>query len=199
MVPLSKKILAYAAEQPEGTPLLASELLHFGKRAAIDQSLARLARRGHLIRARRGIYLAPVTRRFGARPPEPTKVIEAIALRSGETVVPSEAASANALGLTTQVPVREVYLTSGHSQRLQLGKQVLELKHVPAWKLRLANRPAGQALRAIAGAGPKQAHLVARQIQDCLNKKELAVLADISTHYMPAWMAKEIYGLRSYG
>ena len=196
---LSQEILIHAAKLPEGVPLVASELLHLGNRAAIDQALSRLAKRGQLIRGSRGIYLFPVTSRFGTRPPEPAKVAEAIARLGGEVVVPNEAASANALGLTTQVPVRQTYLTSGKSRRLLLGKQILELKHAPAWKLRFANRPAGQALRAIAGAGPKNAHVVARQVQQRLNKAELVELANTSTYYMPAWLAKELQELRVRG
>ena len=199
MTSLSQEILTHAAKLPEGAPLVASELLHLGNRAAIDQSLSRLAKRGQVIRGSRGVYLFPVTSRFGTRPPEPAKVAEAIARLGGEVVVPNEAASANALGLTTQVPMRQTYLTSGKSRRLQLGKQVLEFKHAPAWKLRFANRPAGQALRAIAGAGPKNAHAVARQLRHRLSKAELVELAGTSTHYMPVWLAKELRELRVHG
>ena len=47
---------------------------------------------------------------------------------------PTGAAAANALGLTTQVPVRSVYLTSGRSRTMILGKQVIELQHAPRWQ-----------------------------------------------------------------
>ena len=40
---------------PEGTPVAAKELLHLGSRAAVDQALSRLVRRGSLMRAGRGI------------------------------------------------------------------------------------------------------------------------------------------------
>lgn len=199
MTSLSREILTIAAKLPEGAPLVASELLYLGNRAAIDQALSRLTKRGQLIRGGRGVYLFPVTSRFGTRPPEPAKVAEAIARLCGEVVVPNEVASANALGLTTQVPIRQTYLTSGKSRRLQLGKQVLEFKHAPAWKLRIANRPAGQALRAIAGAGPKNAHAVMHQLRQRLSKAELAELAGTSTRYMPVWLTKELGKLRAHG
>lgn len=66
---------------------------------------------------------------FGARPPSTESVMEAIELASGETVVASGAAEAHSLGLTTQVPTREIYLTSGPSRRLKLGNREVELKH----------------------------------------------------------------------
>ena len=53
---------------------------------------------------------------------------EILAKQRGETIVPSGAAAANALGLTTQVPVKSVYLTSGRSRVLNLGRQAVELR-----------------------------------------------------------------------
>ena len=66
---LSETVLRYARSQPEGTPVLAKRLLHLGSRAAVDQTLSRLARRGKLLRAARGVYALPVVSRFGRRAP----------------------------------------------------------------------------------------------------------------------------------
>ena len=57
--PLAKQVLAHAAGLPEGTPLVAKELLHLRNRAAVDQVLSRLVQRGALLRAGRGIYVLP--------------------------------------------------------------------------------------------------------------------------------------------
>lgn len=199
MKSLGQQILSLAASQPEGTPLMASELLHLGNRAAVDQALSRLAKSGQLLRAGRGVYLQPVSSRFGTRAPEAAKVVEAIQHHGDEVVVPNEAASANALGLSTQVPMRQTYLTSGKSRRLQIGKQVLELKHAPAWKLRCAGRPVGTALRALAGAGPMQAPQMARLLRKKLAKAQLIELSQVSTRYMPTWLATELRALSAHG
>ena len=94
------------------------------------------------------------------RPPSTEAVVEAIESTSGETVVASGAAEANALGLTTQVPTREVYLTSGPSRRLKLGNREVELKHGSRWQMLLGKRPAGKAIRALIWLGPEQAPMV---------------------------------------
>lgn len=39
MLTLAKQILEHATGAPEGTPLVAKELLHLGSRAAVDQVL----------------------------------------------------------------------------------------------------------------------------------------------------------------
>src|SRR5688572_855035 len=106
MAHLNEQILKRARTLPEGTPLRAKELLHLGSRVAIDQALSRLVKSGRLLRAGRGLYVRPVETRFGARPPSVLKIIEALGVAKGETFVSSGAAAANALGLTTQVPVR---------------------------------------------------------------------------------------------
>lgn len=66
---LTEQILKYAEGLPEGTPIAAKSLLHLGNPAAVDQALSRLTERGYLIRAGRGVYLLPVTSRFGTRAP----------------------------------------------------------------------------------------------------------------------------------
>jgi Family of unknown function (DUF6088) len=120
---LSEQILAHANGLPEGTPVSAKGLLHLGNRAAVDQALSRLVERGQLIRASRSVYLRPIASRFGMRAPSVEQAVEALATQRGEVIVSNGAAAANALGLTTQVPIRAVYLISGRSRRMSLGKQ----------------------------------------------------------------------------
>ena len=75
----------------------------------------------------------------------------------GETILPHGAAAGNALGLTTQVPMREIYLTSGRSRCLQLGAQTVDIWHAPGWQLLFPGRVAGDVLRALAWLGPEHA------------------------------------------
>ena len=191
---LTCKVLKYIGELPEGTPAGAKELLHLGSRDAVDQTLSRLVRRGELMRAGRGLYLRPVKSRFGEHPPEASKVVEALAAQRGERIAPHGAMAANQLGLTTQVPVREVYLTSGRSRSLKLGAQVIELRHVPEWQLVLPGRPAGAAIRALAWLGPKRAGAALRAIRKGLPQSELQAMVGLRGR-LPTWMAEEVSAL----
>ncbi len=92
---LTEQILVHAEGLPEGTPLAAKSLLHLGNRAGVDQALSRLAERGQLIRAGRGVYLRPVKSRFGTRAPSVEQAVEALAAQRGEVIVPNGAAEAN--------------------------------------------------------------------------------------------------------
>src|SRR5207248_88904 len=113
-------------------------------------------------------YLRPIASRFGTRAPSVEQAVEALATQRGEVIVSNGAAAANALGLMTQIPVRSVYLTSGRSRTMSLGKQVVELRHAPRWQLALANRPAGEAVRALAWLGPEKAEVALKTQLDYL-------------------------------
>jgi hypothetical protein len=194
---LTEIILKKTNALPEGAPVSAKMLLHLGTRPAIDQSLSRLVRRGKLLRAGRGVYVSPVVTRFGSSAPLVEKLIGELSVQRGETIVPSGASSANALGLTTQVPVRTVYLTSGRSRKLMLGKQVVELQHVPSWQLTLAKEPAGEIVRALAWAGPERVREVLKEIEGKVPQSEIQ---RINQHIslFPGWMASALSQGASY-
>lgn len=107
-----------------------------------------------MLRVTRGLYVAPVTTRYGKRPPAPEMVIRSLAVATREVIVANGARSANALGLTRQMPVREIFLTSGRSRILHLGKTEIVIKHAPKWQMALGASYAGQAVRALAWIGP---------------------------------------------
>lgn len=198
MQPLTEQVLEHAAGLPEGTPLVAKELLHLGNRAAVDQALSRLVQRGALLRAGRGIYVLPIESRFGSRAPSTVKMVEGLASQRGETIVSHGASAANALGLTTQVPMRSVYLTSGPSRRLKLGAQTVELRHAPMWQLIFPGRAAGDVVRALAWLGPEKAGAALRALRAKLSPAEMKEVASARAR-LPTWMAQEVSALVLHG
>ena len=188
---LTEEILEHSRSVPEGALLTAKGLLHLGQRAAVDQALSRLVRRGGLLRAGRGLFVRPVESRFGARAPTTEKVVAGLAELRGETVASHGAAAANALGLTSQVPVRSVYLTSGPSRTLRLGRQSVEMRHAPAWQLALAGRPAGEILCALAWLGPSKAGGALLTLRRTLPASDLQALAKAAP-LLPTWLAQQV-------
>ena len=198
MSQLTKTILSAVQALPEGGLLSPKEFLHLGSRAAVDQTLTRLTREGKLLRVGRGAYAAPVHGRFGSRPPSTEAVVQAIEAGSGETIVANGAAEANALGLTTQVPTREVFLTSGPSRKLRLGNRSVELKHGSRWLLVLGKRPAGMAIRALSRLGPEEAPAALKILRSKLPSTEWeAMFAARAT--LPSWMARAVGEVGAYG
>ena len=191
---LPERIASEIETLPVTAPISAKGLLHLGNRAAVDQALSRLARRGQLLRIGRGRYMRPVQTRFGERTPEMSTVLEAIQKETGEVIAPSGAASANQLGLTTQVPMRPVYLTSGRTRHVKLGAQTVELQHAPRWQLVLAERPAGAVIRALVWGGKAQRRTLTAQLRNTLSPDAIEELTRVRSS-VPTWMAEELSAL----
>ena len=179
----SQAIKAYAEALPEGATLSARELLHLGERAAVEQALSRLVRRGELLRVTRGLFALPVKTRFESRAPSVEALVEHIAKSTGERVSQSGVSAANLLGISTQNPSRQIYWTSGPSRHLDLGAQSVELKHVPSWQLPAPNSRAGHTFRALACFGKFEAAQALTRIKAMSNEEEqrelLSLCADL--------------------
>jgi predicted transcriptional regulator of viral defense system len=137
---IRKKIWA----KHRGWVFSAKEFAGLGPRTAVDQALSRLQRRGEIRRIARGIYEYPkVHPRIGILSPSPEAVAKAVAARTNSRVMISGAKAANLVGLSTQVPSQNLFLTDGLSHRLRIGNQLVVLQHVAPSKMIGAGTQAG--------------------------------------------------------
>ena len=195
---LPKRIMEYAETLPEATPLCPAGLLHLGNRAAIDQALSRLARSGKLMRICQGVYMRPKLTRFGECAPSVGKALRSLAALWGETIVPSGGSAANCLGLTTQNPVRAVYLTSGPNRRLHFGALAVELRHAPRWQLAAPHRKAGEVIRALAWLGPEEVEDSLETVLPTLSEEDMEELSTVRA-IMPIWIAEPLSARLPHG
>lgn len=179
---------------PVGEPFAPSTFLECGTRASVDQALSRLVKAGTISRVARGLYVRPeISRYVGKVMPEPIKVAESIAKSAGAVVQVHGAEAARQLELTTQIPMRSLFLTSGPSRRLRVGGNTIELRHVSPRKLALAGRPAGLALAAMWYLGKAEVTPnVVQKIRKKLGINEFEALRS-AAGTMPAWMSDVIY------
>lgn len=184
-------ILAEANNLPEGALISAKELLHLGSREAVDQALSRLNKSKELMRIGHGLYVKPVQSRFGVRAPAPEKVVARLAETYAETVAPHGAAAANRLGLTTQVPTKVIYYTSGPNRKIKLGAQVVELKHAPNWMLLPGTGRAGEAVRALVWIGKSHAGEALSKLKRTLPESEVKELVALR-RALPGWLSQSI-------
>jgi predicted transcriptional regulator of viral defense system len=133
------------------------EFATLGSRAAIDQTLSRLHRAGKIRRLARGIYEFPrVHPRIGVLSPSAEAVAKAVAARTHSRITISGATALNLLGLSTQVPVQNLYLTEGPSRTVRIGNQTVTLKHVAPSKIIGAGTEAGIIIQAVRSLGQKR-------------------------------------------
>lgn len=179
---------------PIGQPFTPAAFLECGTRASVDQALSRHVKAGAIDRVARGVFVRPEVSRFvGKVMPEPLKVAETVARTRGAVVQVHGAEAARRLELTTQVPTQSVFVTSGPSKRIRVGKMEIQLQHVCHRKLALAGRPAGLALAAMWYLGKKEVTpALVEKIRLKLGSGEFEALKSV-TSAMPAWMSDAIF------
>lgn len=178
-----------------GEPFASRRLATQGRSsAAVQRELSRLAKAGVLQRVAHGVFVRPEHSAYvsGPVPPELTKVVEAIAERTGSKVQMSGAEAASRLGLSTQVPMQAVFQTTGPSRTLKVGSRIVRLKHVAPRKLALTGKPAGVALAALWYLGKREVTpSTFEKLERKLGAREFKALAAAKSH-MPAWMVKAL-------
>lgn len=193
-VSTSERVRSKVQATTRGEPFSSSELLTLGTRVAVDHSLSRLAKEGVVTRITRGVYVRPIMSKYvGAVTPEPYKIAEAIARTTGAKVSMNGAEAARGFELSTQMSTQSLFLTTGPTREIVVGKSKIRMQHASARKLTLAGSPAGMALSALYYLGKGEVtSMVVAKIKEKLSPTEFEVLRQ-STKLMPSWMSDVFY------
>lgn len=153
-VALTHHILRRVRGHGRGHVFSPRDFLDLGARDAVDQALARLARSGQIRRIDRGVYDLPrVHPKAGPLWPSADTVARVLAHRTDSHVKASGPLAANALGLTTQVPAKAVYLTDGPSRTVHVGRLQVVLRHAGRVDMLLPDTKAGLVVVALRHLG----------------------------------------------
>ena len=94
----------------------------------IGDLLSLYTKEGRLMRLANGIYLKTTVTKYGPVYPSLAEIAEAIAQRDHAQVLMSGLSAENYFGLSTQVPMKVVFLTSGSARKLTVGNNTIEFK-----------------------------------------------------------------------
>lgn len=131
---IEKKIGKYRA----GQIIFLSDFRGLGTDAGIRKVLSRLSEEGRIKRIAHGIYLVPeFDPVLGQLTPPIEKIAERIAAKDHVRIKPTGAYALHRLGLTTQVPMKLVYLTDGARRLIKIGKTTIKFKPTTPKKLSL--------------------------------------------------------------
>jgi len=156
----------------------------------VDLALHRLAKKGTLRRLARGLYDYPrIDPALGLLSPTIDAIVKALKGRDKILLQPSGGYAANLLGLSDQVPMKIVFLTDGPARRVQIGKQIIMLKHTTPRAMATAERVSGLVIQALRHLGQRQVDdAVVANLQKRLSASDKKVpLRDL--RYAPAWIA----------
>ena len=122
---IEKKIKA----KSKGTLFFPDDFSQFGSSESIRKALQRLEEKVVIRRIAQGIYTRPIISKYiGEVLPSAEEVAKGIAKRDRIRIVPTGVYALNALGLSTQVPMKLVFLTDGAPREIKIGNRSIKFK-----------------------------------------------------------------------
>lgn len=133
-----------------------SDFLDLGSPHTVGMVLTRMVRGGQIRRLARGLYDFPRTDpQLGLLSPSVDMIAETLARRDGVRLQPSEAAAANMLHLSDQVPMRVVYETDGPPRKITVGALTIQFRRRVPRKMATAGKMSGLVFAALRGLGKR--------------------------------------------
>ncbi len=188
---VDNQILSRIKAKREGWVFTPTDFLDLGSRTAVGLALMRHARAGTIRKLARGLYDYPRQHpKLGLIPPSDEHIAKALNGRHSTRIQLSGAHAANMLGLSTQVPMRTVFLTDGASRKVQLGRRQIVLKKTTPRQMATAGRASGLVIQALRWLGA--AHVDDKTIATLKRRlgpdEKKQLLADL--RHAPAWVAE---------
>lgn len=160
-------------------------------RSTVGTVLQRLHEKGTIRQLARGLYHYPkLDPQLGLLEPDTDAIARALAGRDAIRLQASGAYAANLLGLSTQVPMKRVFLTDGLSRTVQVGRRQIVLRRTTPKNMATAGRISGLVIQALRHIGQEQVDAaVLRKLNQRLDDDARQQLLKDS-RYAPEWIAR---------
>ena len=136
-----------------------------GSPETVRKVLFQACQAGDLYRVAHGIYVKPVMSKFGVVPPALEVIAEEIAKRDHAQIIATGSTAANLVGLSTQVPMNLLYLTSGSTRTIPIGNRRISFRHASPRNFASAGR-----------AVPLLTQAIKQQGKDAIGDVELGII-----------------------
>lgn len=177
----------------KGRIVFPSDFISIGGNDAIRQALSRLAKEGKLLRLAQGIYLYPEKDDvLGVLYPPIGEIAAAIAHRDKARIIPAGVQALHRLGLSTQVPLKAVYLTDGAPRTIKVGKRTIAFRKTAPKMLAIKDEMVGLVITALQEIGQENVSPeVIEKLKSILQIRSKKDILD-NTRLAPAWIQKLI-------
>ena len=174
-----------------GAVFFVENFLFAGNAKAVNKALERLVDKGEITRVASGVYTRPKkSKLIGNITPSVEEIASAIAKRDKARIVPTGSFALNALGLSTQVPLKAVYLTDGAARTVKVGKRTIQFKKTTPKNLSAKGPVSKLVIQALKATGKdKVSHDEERKILELL-KKEKPEYLEHDILLAPEWIRK---------
>lgn len=191
MQSIEHKIERVIKSNRRGVLFFADDFMAHGSSKAIQKALERLTNKKIIRRVARGIFVRPVLSEYiGEVMPTAEEVAQGIAKRDKIKILPTGSHAMNKLGLSTQIPLKLVYLTDGSPREIQIGKRTIKLKKTTPKNLMAKGKISSLAIQALKEVGQKEVteDFEEKVIQLLSNEKRKDLEHDIPL--APVWIRK---------
>lgn len=178
----------------KGDIFFISDFTDLGTYEAVRKSLQRLTTEGKIKRIAKGIYFLPKKHeRLGILYPHAEEIAKAIAKRDKARIIPTGSTALNILGLSTQIPLKAIFLTDGSAREIEIGNQTIQFKKTNTKNLSIEHRLTNLIIQALKAIGEKK--LTQGQINKIQKVINESGEQDIIYQYLknaPVWIQKLI-------
>ena len=182
----------------KGKIFFADDFMKFGSPENIRKVLSRLEKEGLLERLTHGIYLVPKKDELlGTLYPTTEEIAVEIAKRDKARIAPTGTLALYQLGLSTQIPLKAVYLTDGAQRIIAIGNRSIQFKKTAPRNLAIKDHLLMlivQALKEIGQHKINESHL--RKLKPFILQVDPEILKS-QTKFAPVWVQKIITELRN--
>lgn len=169
---------------PKGNPFTTRDMLRYGSRPAVDQTLYRMVKSGEILRLARGVFIVESP---DAPLPSVLEVAMVKAQSFAKRIVSHGADIAKALGLAQSGNLEPTFSIDGRSSSFRYGSEVIHFKGTSPRKL-LDEGRTGRVIRALWHIGRERCNeYVVMVATASLGFSDRLELRDLS-RLMPAWM-----------
>jgi predicted transcriptional regulator of viral defense system len=185
------KIAEVLNTYPRGSVIFVDDFLDYGNPESVKKALLRLQKKDILVRLAHGIYLYPkVDKELGVLFPSTEEIGKAIARRDKARIVPTGILALNMLGLSTQVPMKIVYLTDGATRIVKIGKRTITFKKTSPKNLLVKGNFSSLAVQALKSIGRNNVDVETIEKIKAILKNEKKENIKNDAKLSPAWINK---------
>lgn len=188
---VENKIAEALKSFPKGSVFFVDDFLNYGNPESVKKALFRLEEKEILVRLAHGIYLYPKSdKELGILFPSTEDIAKAIARRDKARIVLTGVQALNKLGLSTQVPMKVVYLTDGAARTVKVGKRTITFKKTSPKNLLLQGEISSLVIQALKTIGQSKVD------DDTITKIQYLLKREKTENIMndaklaPAWINK---------
>ena len=192
-VSVHKQIENKIVKSFQGRVFFADDFVQYGTSDNIRQVLFRLEKEQCIKRIAQGVYIKPKEDPIvGMIYPDLEEIAQKIAKRDKIRIAPTGVLAQYLLGLTTQIPLKTVYLTDGAPRKIKIGSQTINFKRTVPKTFMIKDRLLHlivQALKVKEKTEITTSFLsvlapIVRQVEQKVMQTQL--------RYAPVWIQKEI-------